>query len=146
MVLKPRMNFAISRDRAPWAPKTCSVCRTHEPDSSEMRHSQPRTRGPPVRPIQCQNHVADQRGDPRHGEEDHQMQASASDQAAGTWQLHTGAAPTPAARVTISDDTAWRLFFTARKSEDLLAAVTSTAIASWGRGDEGAGRHGPAGC
>lgn len=42
---------------------------------------------------------------------------------AGTWRLHTGAAPTPAARVMMSDDIAWRLFFTARKDEDLLAAI-----------------------
>ena len=41
----------------------------------------------------------------------------------GTWRLHTDAAPTPAARVTMSDDIAWRLFFTARKDEDLLAAI-----------------------
>ena len=40
-----------------------------------------------------------------------------------TWRLHTEAAPTPAARVTMSDDTAWRLFFTARKGKDLLAAI-----------------------
>jgi uncharacterized protein (TIGR03083 family) len=42
---------------------------------------------------------------------------------AGTWRLHTDAAPTPAARVTIRDDIAWRLFFTARKGEELLAAI-----------------------
>ena len=54
MVLKPGMNFAISRDRAPLLPKTCSVCRTHESGSSDMRHGQPRTRAPPVRPIQYQ--------------------------------------------------------------------------------------------
>jgi hypothetical protein len=42
---------------------------------------------------------------------------------AGTWRLYTGAAPRPAARVTMSDDIPWRLFFTARKGEDLLAAL-----------------------
>jgi hypothetical protein len=41
---------------------------------------------------------------------------------AGTWRLYTGAAPRPAARVTMSD-IAGRLFFTARKGENLLAAL-----------------------
>jgi uncharacterized protein (TIGR03083 family) len=42
---------------------------------------------------------------------------------AGAWHLHTGEAPVPVARVTMSDDTAWRLFFTARKDAGLLAAI-----------------------
>lgn len=42
---------------------------------------------------------------------------------AGAWRLHAGAARTPSAQVAMSDDTAWRLFFTAHKGEALLARV-----------------------
>ena len=50
-VLNPGTNLATSRERAPQASNARVVRRTHESGSSEMRHSQPRTRAPPARPI-----------------------------------------------------------------------------------------------
>jgi uncharacterized protein (TIGR03083 family) len=42
---------------------------------------------------------------------------------APAWNLCAGAAEAPVARVTMSADTAWRLFFTAAKSAELLATI-----------------------
>ncbi len=53
-VLNPGTNLAISSERAPRALKSRWVRRTHESGSSEMRHSQLRTRPPRTRPIQYQ--------------------------------------------------------------------------------------------
>jgi len=36
-------------------------------------------------------------------------------ESSGGWQLYSGRAPAPAAEITMSDDTAWRWFFTTRK-------------------------------
>jgi len=44
-------------------------------------------------------------------------------ESSGGWQLYSGRAPAPAAEITMSDDTAWRWFFTARKDADLAARV-----------------------
>ena len=53
-VLNPGTNLAISNDWAPWTLKVCWVRRTQESGSREMRHSQPSTRPPLVRPMQYQ--------------------------------------------------------------------------------------------
>jgi len=44
-------------------------------------------------------------------------------EATPAWELCTGAADAPVVCITMSDDAAWRLFFTARKSAELLAAI-----------------------
>jgi hypothetical protein len=44
-------------------------------------------------------------------------------EAAPAWKLCTGTAEAPVARVTMRDETAWRLFFTAAKSAGMLATI-----------------------
>lgn len=54
------------------------------------------------------------------------VKAPASDPrpaARGAWRLHAGARTPASARVTMSADTAWRLFFTAEKGAEIAAGV-----------------------